>query len=144
MTKSGRLKLKLMALYTFVNAVIGITLGGLLYTIWPEHYFDWYPTIPFFYWLTGMILTYFLDRAKKKNGDVTVTTFMLIRFCKFTLALVFIWMYAALVNVHLKTFGFTMMLFYFIYLGLETYTVYLFEQKRMKRERKEKDEQYHN
>lgn len=144
MTKSGRLKLKLMALYTFVNAVIGITLGGLLYTIWPEHYFDWYPTIPFFYWLTGMVLTYLLDRAKKKNGDVTVTTFMLVRFCKFTLALVFIWMYAALVNVQLKTFGFTMMLFYFIYLGLETYTVYLFEQKRMKRERKEKNEHYQN
>ena len=34
------------------------------------------------------------------------------------------------------------MLFYFIYLGLETYTVYLFEKKRMKREKKENDEQY--
>lgn len=131
-----------MALYTFVNAVIGITLGGLLYTIWPEHYFAWYPSIPFFYWFTGVVLTYFLDRVKRRKGDVTVTTFMVVRFCKFTLALVFLWLYAALVGQQLKVFGFTMMLFYFIYLGLETYTIYLFEKKRMKRERKEKDEQY--
>ena len=34
-----------------------------------------------------------------------------------------------------------MMLFYFIYLVLETYTLYLFEKKRMISEKKEKDEQ---
>lgn len=130
-----------MALFTFVNAAIGITLGGLLYTIWPEHYFAWYPSIPLFYWFTGMALTYFLDRVKRRKGDVTVTTFMVVRFCKFTLALVFLWLYAAWIGRQLKVFGFTMMLFYFIYLGLETYTIYLFEKKRMKRERKEKDEQ---
>lgn len=139
---SGRLKFKLMALFTFINAAIGITLGGLLYTIWPKHYFDWYPTIPLFYWIMGLILTYFLDRVKKKKGDVTITTFMLVRFCKFTLALIFLWLYATFINVQLKTFGFTLMLFYFIYLGLETYTVYLFEKKRMKREKREHDEQY--
>ena len=42
----------------------------------------------------------------------------------------------------LKTFGFTLMLFYFIYLGLETYILYLFEKKRMKREKREKDDEY--
>ena len=34
---SRRLKIRLLGLITFVNAVIGITLGGLLYTIWPNH-----------------------------------------------------------------------------------------------------------
>ena len=29
--------MRLLGLITFVNAVIGITLGGLLYTIWPNH-----------------------------------------------------------------------------------------------------------
>ena len=33
---SGRLRMKLMALITFVNVIVGVTLGGLLYTIWPE------------------------------------------------------------------------------------------------------------
>lgn len=37
---TGWLKLKLMGLITFINAAIGVTLGGLLYTIWPDHYFN--------------------------------------------------------------------------------------------------------
>ena len=122
-----------MGLITFINVAIGVSLGGLLYTIWPEHYFSWYPSIPFFYWVMAMAMTFFLDRVKRKNGDVTVTMYMQVRLCKFTLAFVFLWMYAAFVGQQLKTFGFTLMLFYFIYLGLETYILYLFEKKRMKR-----------
>ena len=139
---TGWLKFKLMGLITFINVAIGVTLGGLLYTIWPDHYFKWYPSIPIFYWVMAIAMTYILDRKKRKNGDVTITAFMVVRFCKFTLAVVFLWLYAALVRENLRMFGFTLMLFYFIYLGLETYTVYLFEKKRMKREKKENDEQY--
>ena len=139
---TGWLKFKLMGLITFINVAIGVTLGGLLYTIWPDHYFKWYPSIPIFYWVMAIAMSYILDRKKKKNGDVTITAFMVVRFCKFTLAVVFLWLYAALVRENLRMFGFTLMLFYFIYLGLETYTVYLFEKKRMKREKKENDEQY--
>ena len=139
---TGWLKFKLMGLITFINVAIGVTLGGLLYTIWPDHYFKWYPSIPIFYWVMAIAMTYILDRKKKKNGDVTITAFMVVRFCKFTRAVVFLWLYAALVRENLRMFGFTLMLFYFIYLGLETYTVYLFEKKRMKREKKENDEQY--
>lgn len=87
--------MKLMGLITFINVVIGVTLGGLLYTIWPEHYFRWYPSIPIFYWVMGIVMTFILDRVKKKNGDMTVTAFMVVRFCKFTLAIVFLWLYAA-------------------------------------------------
>ena len=139
---TGWLKFKLMGLITFINVAIGVTLGGLLYTIWPDHYFKWYPSIPIFYWVMAIAMTYILDRKKKKNGDVTITVFMVVRFCKFTLAVVFLWLYAALVRENLRMFGFTLMLFYFIYLGLETYTVYLFEKKRMKREKREKDDEY--
>ena len=138
---SGRLRMKLMGLTTFINVVIGVSLGGLLYTIWPSHYFEWYPSIPVFYWLSSMLMIYFLDHVKRKHGDVTVVTYMVVRLCKFTLALVFLWLYAALVGQNLKAFGFTMMLFYFSYLVLETYTLYLFEKKRMISEKKEKDEQ---
>ena len=138
---SGRLRMKLMALITFVNVIVGVTLGGLLYTIWPEHYFCWYPSIPLFYWFTAMAMTYFLDSVKRKQGDVTVTTFMVVRFCKFALAVVFLWLYAVMVGERLKAFGFTLMLFYFIDLAMETYSIYLFEKKRMKREKNEQNEQ---
>jgi len=86
-------------------------------------------------------MTYFLDSVKRKQGDVTVTTFMVVRFCKFALAVVFLWLYAVMVGERLKAFGFTLMLFYFIYLAMETYSIYLFEKKRMKREKNEQNEQ---
>lgn len=130
-----------MGLITFINVIIGVTLGGLLYTIWPSDYFEWYPSIPVFYWLMAMLMTYFLDHVKRKHGDVTIVTYMVVRLCKILLALVFLWLYATLVGQSLKAFGFTMMLFYFIYLVMETYTMYLYEKKRMKSEKKEKDEQ---
>ena len=126
---SGRLKIKLFGLITFINVAIGVTLGGLLYTIWPDHYFEWYPSIPLFYWIMALAMVFFLDKVKRKNGDVSVTT------C------IFLWMYTNWVGTQLRTFGFTLMLFYFIYLTLETYTIYLYEKKRMKREKKEQDEQ---
>lgn len=44
---NGKLRMRLMGWITFINATIGIALGGLLYTIWPEHYFTWYPSILF-------------------------------------------------------------------------------------------------
>lgn len=136
--------MKLMALTTFINAAIGIALGGLFYTLWPDHYFQWYPSIPVFYWITSLAMIFFLDSVKRKRGDVTITMYMVVRFCKFTVALVFLWLYVALVGERLKAFGLTLMLFYFIYLGLETYTLYLFEQKRMKREKREDEERNKN
>ena len=66
---------------------------------------------------------------------------MVVRFCKFTLAIIFLWLYAVLIGEKMRTFGSTLILFYFIYLGLETYSLYLFEKKRMKREKRERDEQ---
>ncbi len=134
-----RLIIRLFALITFINAAVGITLGGLLYTIWPEHYFTWYPSIPLFYWITALAMVYFLHAVRHKKGDISVTTYMIVRGCKFLLAFIFLWLYANVVGEKMHAFGFTMMLFYFIYLVLETYTVYLYEKKRLLRIKREKE-----
>ena len=115
---------------------IGVTLGGLLYTIWPDHYFKWYPSIPIFYWVMAIVMTYILDRKKRKNGDVTITAFMVVRFCKFTLAVVFLWLYAALVRENLRMFGFTLMSFLFYLFGIgNVYGLSVREEKNEKREK---------
>ncbi|HBK29607.1 MAG TPA: hypothetical protein DDZ04_07715 [Parabacteroides sp.] len=134
-----QLKFRLFALITFVNAVVGISLGGLLYTIWPEHYFVWFPTIPLFYWVTALIMTYCMEVVNHKGGDISITTYMIVRLCKFLLACIFMWLYATKVGDKLRTFGFTLMLFYFIYLTMETYIIYLYEKKRMRRENRLKN-----
>ncbi len=138
---SGKLRLRLFSLITFVNVTVGVSLGGLLYTIWPEHYFTWYPSIPLFYWLTALAMVGFLDSVKRHKRNMSITVFMVVRMCRFVLACIFLWMYAALVGENLKAFGFTLMLFYFIYLAMETYTNYMYEKKRLKRLKEEKDGQ---
>lgn len=95
-----------MGLITFINVAIGVSLGGLLYTIWPEHYFSWYPSIPFFYWVMAMAMTFFLDRVKRKNGDVTDTMYMLVRLCKSRSPSSSYWMYAAFGRATIKDIWF--------------------------------------
>lgn len=140
----SKLKGRLIALVSALNLVLGLMLGVILYVVWPENYFAWYPSIPLFYWITGCAMALFLNNAVQKHYNHITTIYMLVRMCKFVVALVFLWLYAALVREHLKMFGFTLMLFYFIYLGLETYILYLYEKKKMNRDRKEKDEQNKN
>ena len=110
----AQLKIRLFVLITFVNAVVGVSLGGLLYTVWPEHYFTWFPSIPLFYWITALVMTYCLEMVKHKKGDISITTYMLVRLCKFVLACIFLWLYATEVGDKLMTFGFTLMLCYVI------------------------------
>lgn len=129
----SRLELRLMGLITGINLTVGIVLGGLLYLLWPDHYFKWYPSIPIFYWLMGLAMAYFLDRAKRNHEDMIVTIYMIVRICKFIVALAFLWLYVVFVGEFVRTFGLTLMLFYFIYLVLETYTFYLYEKRRMKK-----------
>lgn len=130
---SSRLKWRLAGLITVIHAIIGIALGSLLYFFWPGHYFKWYPSIPIFYWMMGLAMAFFLDQVKKKHGDMIVTIYMLVRLSKFVVVVIFLWIYALLVGSHVRSFGLTLMLFYFIHLALETYIFYLFEKRRIKR-----------
>ena len=114
---SGRLRMRLFALITFVNVVLGVSLGGLLYTIWPDHYFTWFPSIPLFYWLTAMGMVAFLDSVKRHKRDMSITVFMVVRMCRFVLACAFLWMYAALVGEKLKAFGFDQIVINIHHLG---------------------------
>lgn len=121
-----------MGLITFINVVLGVALGGLLYTVFPTHYFRWFPSIPLFYWVMGMLMSFVLDQIKQRHGDLIVTAYMVARLCKFVIAFCFLYLYATQIGEHVRSFGLTLMLFYFIYLVLETYMLYLFEKRRIK------------
>ncbi len=138
---SSKLKFRLYGLITLINVIVGVITGGLLHEFWPQYYFEWFPSIPCFYWIVAILMVFFLDRVRKKKGDVSVTTYMLVRLSKFMLACLFLILYVQFIGTHITSFGITLMLFYFIYLILEVYTIYLYEKKRMNREKREKNEQ---
>lgn len=133
MGKFNRLRYKLLLFITGVYAAVGIALGGLLYTIWPQYYFTWYPSIPLYYYVVELVMLVVLERANRKQPDKIVTCYMVTRLAKLVLTIVFLWLYLVLVDERIKYFGLTLMLFYFIHLTFETSMFYLYEKRRMKK-----------
>jgi hypothetical protein len=131
--KYNRLRFRLLLFITGVYSAIGITLGGLLYTLWPSHYFSWYPSIPIYYYLIEIIMLVVLEKADRKNPDSVISAYMITRVFKFLITMILLWLYLEFVGEQIKNFGLTLMLFYFIYLIFETYMFYLYEKRRMKK-----------
>mgnify|MGYP003486698312 CR=1 FL=1 len=58
----GRLRFRLFLFVTWVYSVVGVSLGGLLNTIWHTHYFAWFPAIPIYFYLLCLVLLVFLEK----------------------------------------------------------------------------------
>ena len=129
----GRLRFRLFLFVTWVYSVVGVSLGGLLNTIWHTHYFAWFPAIPIYFYLLEITMLIVLEKANRKRPDSVVTSYMITRLVKLILAIVFLWVYMVFIGDSLRSFALTVMLFYFICMFFETYMFYLYEKRRMKK-----------
>ena len=129
----GRLRFRLFLFVTWVYSVVGVSLGGLLNTIWHTHYFAWFPAIPIYFYLLEITMLIVLEKANRKRPDSVVTSYMITRLVKLILTIVFLWVYMVFIGDSLRSFALTVMLFYFICMFFETYMFYLYEKWRMKK-----------
>lgn len=129
----GRLRFRLFLFVTWVYSVVGVSLGGLLNTIWHTYYFAWFPAIPIYFYLLEITMLIVLEKANRKRPDSVVTSYMITRLVKLILAIVFLWVYMVFIGDSLRSFALTVMLFYFICMFFETYMFYLYEKRRMKK-----------
>ena len=129
----GRLRFRLFLFVTLVYSVVGVSLGGLLNTIWHTHYFAWFPAIPIYFYLLEITMLIVLEKANRKRPDSVVTSYMITRLVKLILTIVFLWVYMVFIGDSLRSFALTVMLFYFICMFFETYMFYLYEKRRMKK-----------
>lgn len=129
----GRLRFRLFLFVTWVYSVVGVSLGGLLNTIWHTHYFAWFPAIPIYFYLLEITMLIILEKANRKRPDSVVTSYMITRLVKLILTIVFLWVYEVFIGDSLRSFALTVMLFYFICMFFETYMFYLYEKRRMKK-----------
>lgn len=126
--------LRLMLMLTGVSLLAGFVAWLLLHQVWPAHYFVYYPLIPVYFWVTGAMMIVILVNAHSEKPGSTTMLYMLVRTVKLLLTGLFVGGYAWLVNDAIKEFGFTTLLFYVLFLTLESY-VYFVNSKRMMRER---------
>jgi len=107
----------------------GLGVWGLILTVQPKYYFAWYPYIPTFFFAIGIAFIAILDKTLALSPRKTVNLYMLLRFSKVMVSLIFAAIYFFAVRIQLKEFGLVFISFYLLYLGLETYYFYLTEKE---------------
>jgi hypothetical protein len=123
------LKKRLNIILTVVMLVAGVGIWWLLKTVLPGSYFDWYPVIPGFFYIMGLIFVTFITRDYKENQRKLVNLYMIIKLCKVAASLALGSIYLIFVKVQLRDFSIVFIGFYLLYLGIETYFFYLAEEK---------------
>ncbi len=116
----------------FVNAMLGIAGGFVLSSAAPQYYFPLYWLIPVYYTVLGMIYAAVMFHRARVRPRGLLNTFMLMRGVKFLVTVAGIVLYLSLDGVQRFTFCLVMMIFYFMYMFVETYLYYNLEQRRRK------------
>lgn len=132
------LGIRMLLLLTVIYTSVGVLLGVILKFLVPQLYFAHFPLIPLFYLVTGVILNFVLDECRSKRPDRLVNVFMIMRGVKLLLTVVFLAVYEKYIGEHRTRFALTLVLFYFIYMSLESYLFYLYEKRRKKHANEQK------
>jgi len=122
------LKKRLIIILTAVMLVSGWGAWGLLFSILPESYFPWYPIIPCFFYLMGLVLIQVITRDKRENELKLVNLYMIIKLTKVAACVLLGGIYFLVIAQQIRDFVVVFVGFYLLYLGLETYFFYLTEE----------------
>jgi small-conductance mechanosensitive channel len=131
--RKTRLIFRLLMLVTALNLGVACIIWSLMYFVWPDSYFTWFPAIPLFFWLVALGMAISLELTHTEKANAVTMTYMIVRGVKLLLTAVFVGCYAWLVHTDVRQFGLTTLAFYIVYLVLETYIFYLYEKRRNKR-----------
>ena len=124
----GKLKIKLNTILTIVFLAGGFGVWWLLKSVLPQSYFAWYPVIPGFFYIMGLVFVSVITHDYKENQRKMVNLYMIIKLCKVAASLVFGGIYLIFVKTQLRDFSVVFIGFYLLYLGIETYFFYLTEE----------------
>ena len=128
-----KLKKRLNIILTLVMFICGCGIWWLLQTLLPESYFNWYPVIPGFFYLMGLVFITVITHDYKENQRKLVNLYMIIKLCKVAASLLLGTVYLIFIKVQIKEFSIVFIGFYLLYLGIETYFFYLAEEEIKKK-----------
>lgn len=128
-----KLKARLFLLLAAVYILVGLLSGVLFHYLIPEEYFASFPIIGVFYFVTGMIFNFVLDRSRNKHPDRLLNVFMLGKTTKFIITILFLILYVQFRPEIKLEFSISLMGYYFIYSMLEIYIYYLYNKSLIRR-----------
>ena len=125
-------KAKLVTAMLAFGLITGAIIGALLYYKFPGYYPNWYEGIlAFFLILESLILIYVESASRKVTQRQMLNTYMLTKVIKVFAALIFVGAYYAIVKENIKSFVLVFMIFYLLFLAMESW-LFLKIEKRLK------------
>jgi F0F1-type ATP synthase assembly protein I len=115
-----------------VYVVVALVSGLVSYYLDPFDFYAVFPAISIFYWVTGILLNYALDRCRYQPNKL-LSVFMVGRTVKFVLTIIFLAVGVHVLSVEKVPFAITLMCNYFLYTGLEVYLYYRYSTWHSKR-----------
>jgi len=108
--------------------IAGLVGWIILYVVFPAYYFRWYPLIPAYFILLGIIMSIAMARYSKFEPKKILSAYMLLRAIKLVLTTGGVLLYYWLVGENITAMVLTTLIFYFLYLYIETHIFYRFEK----------------
>lgn len=104
--------------------VIGVVLTGLVAIVYhlfiPEKYFLWFPAIPIFFYLFGLLYIAFFSFSYRLGLEKLAMTYLFCKVLKFILSAFVLIFYGFVIRHEVVAFIATFMFFYFAFLIFET------------------------
>jgi Ca2+/Na+ antiporter len=118
--------------------VTGFGVWYILKTFFPETLIDAYFVLPLFFYVTGLAFIFIMMKMPKDNPKEMVNNYMLLRVVKVFIGVIILTFYWFLDREQIRSFAIIFIIFYLIYLGIETY-IYSKIEMFLKKEQKKKN-----
>lgn len=126
-----------LIVHTIMLFVTGFGVWYILKTFFPETLIDAYFVLPLFFYVTGLAFIFIMMKMPKDNPKEMVNNYMLLRVVKVFIGVIILTFYWFLDREQIRSFAIIFIIFYLIYLGIETY-IYSKIEMFLKKEQKKK------
>ena len=118
--------------FTVLILVSGWTIGPVLATWFPEHYFEWYPFIPVFFYIFGYFDISIFEFCRRYAPQKMQLVYLGTKAIKMLFSLMVLLIYAVKIEEKKVEFFLTFFVFYLISLAFESWFFYRYERGNIK------------
>lgn len=110
-----------LIVHTAMLFVAGFGVWYALLHFFPQILINTYFLIPAFFYIVGLVFIYIMMKIPKDNPKEMINTYMLLRVIKVFVGVTMLTLYWFLDKENMRSFAIIFIIFYLIYLGMETY-----------------------
>jgi small-conductance mechanosensitive channel len=127
--------LSALASVTCITAALGAL---VFYFLLPEHYFNWYPFIPIYFFVLGVFSIYMFDACRKHMPKKLVLFHLALKIIRMIFSVFILVLYCLAVKDYIREFMVTFIIFYLVNLVFESWFFLAFECNRKRKKENEK------